>query len=84
VIDEGQSVIFTVKVSGGEPDVEATYKWSVSAGTIVKGQGTDTIEVDTSNLAGQQVEAIVEVGGFPPECQNQASCKVQIRKKTSK
>lgn len=84
VADEGQSVIFTVNVSGGEPDVKATYKWSVSAGTIVNGQGTDTIEVSTSNLGGQQVEATVEVSGYPPECQNQASCKVQIRKKTSK
>jgi hypothetical protein len=82
--EEGPSVIFTAKVLGGEPGIKPTYKWSVSIGTIVKGQGTDTIEVDTSNLGGQQLEAKIEIGGHPPECQNMASCKVQVRKKSAK
>lgn len=80
-VEEGQALFFTLSISGGEPDMKPTYNWSVSAGKIVKGQGTYTIEVDTTGLAGKQVIATVEVGDIPPECQRTASCEVQIRKK---
>jgi hypothetical protein len=81
---EGQSLICTVSVTGGDPDVKPTYKWTVSAGTIVKGQNTDKIEIDTTNLVGQQVEATVEVNGYPPECQNRASRNVRVGTKSDK
>jgi hypothetical protein len=80
-VEEGRSITFTANLAGGEPTVEPTYKWSVSAGSIFKGQGTATIEVDTSGLAGQQVTATLEVGGYPPECQNITTGQVQVRKK---
>jgi hypothetical protein len=82
--EEGQSLIFTAYVSGGELDVKPNYKWSVSTGTIIKGQGTNMIEVDSTDLGGQQVEATVEVGGYPPECNSRSSCKLQVRKKNGK
>jgi hypothetical protein len=80
-VEEGQSVVFSVSISGGEPDMKPTYIWSITAGTIIKGQGTSSIEVDTTGLAGKLVIATVEVGGLSPECQRTAAGDVQIRKK---
>ena len=73
-------LIISVGVSGGEPNIQPTYKWSVSAGTITTGQGTPTIVVDTKGLAGKEVTATVDVGGLNPACQRITSCEVQIRK----
>jgi hypothetical protein len=73
----GSPMTVSVNVSGGDPNAEARYKWEVSAGTITAGQGTPTITVDTTNLAGSSaVTATVEVGGFPPECDKTQSCTV--------
>jgi hypothetical protein len=80
-VNAGEPLVISLSMSGGEPYMNPTYNWSVSAGTIIKGQGTPTIEVDTADLVGQKVTATVEVNGLPPECQRIASCKVQIRKK---
>jgi hypothetical protein len=80
-VEEGQSFVLSVSVSGGDPELIPGYKWSLSSGTIVKGQGTPTIEVVTSGLAAEQLKATVEVDGVPPECQRVSSCEVQIRKK---
>ncbi|HEV7377690.1 MAG TPA: hypothetical protein VGN95_23445 [Pyrinomonadaceae bacterium] len=80
-VEEGQALVFSVSLSGGDPNINPTCNWSVSAGKIVKGQGTYTIEVDTTGLAGKHIKATVEVGGLPPACQRTTSCEVQIRKK---
>ena len=76
--NQGTPVTFTASVEGGAPGVTATYNWSVSAGTITSGQGTPSITVDTTGLAGQTVTGTVQVGGYPPECQTTASCSAQI------
>ncbi|HKR13889.1 MAG TPA: hypothetical protein VJT15_17630, partial [Pyrinomonadaceae bacterium] len=52
-----QPLTFTSRASGGTPSITPVYNWTVSAGTIVEGQGTNTIKVDTSGLAGQTVRA---------------------------
>jgi hypothetical protein len=70
----GLPVSVFVNVSGGDPDVEAKYNWMVSAGTIISGQGTPTITIDTTALSGNSVTATVEVEGFPPECDRTESC----------
>lgn len=62
------SLKFTALVSGGDSGVSPTYNWSISAGTISSGQGTSTIDVDTSGLEDQTVTATVELGGFDREC----------------
>ena len=52
------------------------FNWTVSAGTIISGQGTDTIRVDTAGLAGQTVRATLSMGGYNLECS--ADCAVAI------
>lgn len=74
VID--QPLTFSSNVTGGTPGVAQTYNWTVSAGTIIEGQGTPTIKVDTTGLAGQTVKATLSMGGYTMDCS--ASCAVSI------
>ena len=71
----GQPLEFTATVSGGTPNLRL-YNWSVSAGSIISGQGSNTIRVDTAGLAGSSVRASLSMGGFPMDCS--ASCAVQF------
>ncbi|HEY0322400.1 MAG TPA: hypothetical protein VGC66_15695 [Pyrinomonadaceae bacterium] len=77
-VEDGQPATFTANVTGGDPNVSATYNWSVSAGTITSGQGTPSITVDTTGQGGKAVTATVNVGGYPPECNTQASCTTTV------
>lgn len=72
----GEPLTFRSTVSGGTPGVRQIYNWTVSAGTIIDGQGTDTIHVDTTGLAGQSVTATLSMGGYNLECS--ATCTVQF------
>lgn len=65
---------FSVDVSGADPKVELTYRWTVSTGTIIGGQGTFAIIVDLTGTDGQTVTATVEVSGLDVGCPNIASC----------
>jgi PKD-like domain len=74
VID--QPITFTSNVTGGIPAGAHIYEWSVSAGTIIEGQGTPTIKVDTRGLAGETIRATLTMGGLPLNCSD--SCAVQV------
>jgi hypothetical protein len=72
-----QPLTFTSRYSGGVPaNITPVYNWTVSAGTIIAGQGTDTIKVDTKGLGGQTVRASLSMGGYTLECA--ADCAVSI------
>ena len=79
IIRDGQPVTFGVNLAGGDPNVVPTIVWSTSAGTIVGGQGTKNIQVDSSG-AGTNREIVAElwIGGFAPECGSQASAMVRV------
>ncbi len=62
VVNPGEPMNFTANVSGGSTG-DITYNWTVSAGTITSGQGTASISVDTTGLAGQNVAATVTIAG---------------------
>ena len=72
----GSPITFTASVSGGTAGVTPVYNWTVSPGKILSGQGTQTITVDTSGLAGQPISATVEVAGYNLECR--ASCQSSV------
>lgn len=63
----GDTMTFTANVSGGS-QTDVTYNWSVSAGTIVEGQGTPVIRVSTAGLQNTNITATVDVGGQCAEC----------------
>jgi hypothetical protein len=72
-----QPLTFTSNVTGGSnPASTPIYNWTVSAGTITEGQGTNTIKVDTSGLAGQTVRASLAISGYNLECA--ADCGVTM------
>jgi hypothetical protein len=73
----GQPLTFSSRLSGGVPaNTNAIYNWTVSVGTISSGQGTDTITLDTTGLAGQTVTASLSVGGYNLDCA--ADCAVSL------
>lgn len=78
-VDAGQPITFTASVTGeGAPT--PTYNWSVSAGTISSGQGTSTITVDTTGVAGgTSVTATVNLGGLDPSCNASSSCSTGVK-----
>ena len=80
ILREGQPVTFGVNIAGGDPNISPTIVWSTSAGTIVSGQGTKTIQVDSTGAgANREIVAELWIGGFAPECgSTQASAAVRI------
>jgi hypothetical protein len=77
----GAPVTFTANLSGGTPGITPIYNWTVSAGTIISGQGTPTIQVDTTGLGGQSITANLAVEGYSLNCP--ATCTVQVPRKIS-
>lgn len=75
-VDINQPLTFCVNTAGGSPGVKPVYQWEVSAGTIISGEGTNCITVDTTGLAGQSVRATLNMPGYDLNCT--ASCMVQI------
>lgn len=71
-----QPVTFTSRYTGGTAGINPVYNWTVSAGTIIEGQGTDTIKVDTTGMAGQTIRASLSLGGYNLECA--ADCSVTM------
>jgi hypothetical protein len=75
----GAPVTFTANLSGGTANITPIYNWSVSAGTIISGQGTPSIQVDTTGLGGQPITANLSVEGYNLSCP--ANCTVQVPRK---
>ena len=72
----GEPVTFTSAVTEQPPSGAATFNWTVSAGRIMEGQGTGSIKVDTTGLAGQSITATLSMGGYGLDCS--ASCTIQF------
>jgi hypothetical protein len=75
-ITAGDTLVFIAGTKGVE--VHVTYNWSISAGTIISGQGTAIIRVNTEGLGGQYVTATVELVGLPAKCISTASSSSEI------
>lgn len=70
--DEGALIPFYVELMGNAP-TGISYRWSVSTGKVVDGQGTDKAKFDVNWPTGARVTATVEVLGLPSGCPNSAS-----------
>ena len=69
----GPEYEFRVGVSGTRPSDKLTYNWSTSAGSIISGQGTPSIKVDTKGTDGQGITVTVEIDGLESGCEKAAS-----------
>ena len=75
----GETVVFRVIVSGGPISSKPpSYKWRVSAGKVINGQGTPTIMVSTRNIRTSEIEARVKLGGFQNTCPLTARGSVKL------
>ena len=74
VVAAGTPMKFVATLTGKTDNLTLEYEWKVSAGTIMSGQGTCSITVDTTGLAnGTNITAEVTVKGLPENCPNTAS-----------
>ena len=74
----GKNIKFSAKVVLGVPATKVGFKWRVSGGTIINGQGTEEITVKGRRRKGQQVIATLELLDTPKTCSNKASCRTTI------
>lgn len=63
--------VFEARLSETETKGQPTYNWTISAGTIKKGQGTSAITVELTDP--QDITATVTVRGFAAHCPTTAS-----------
>src|SRR5256714_2391227 len=63
---ENAPVTFNANVTGGFTNGAPTLTWTITARRITSGQGTETISVGTSRLAGPTIRPHLAVGGFAP------------------
>lgn len=70
----GTDMSFTANVIGITNTPYLEYEWKVSVGTIVSGQGTPSIAVDTNELPnGIEIKAEVKIKGLGENCADTAS-----------
>lgn len=65
-------------ISGADPAKTPTYKWCISAGTITRGQGTYSVEIDASGVKAEGITATLMVGSFPWGCNNVATYQIEL------
>jgi len=71
---DGERVTFSADTVG---PARARYKWKVSAGKIVSGQGTLRITVDTTGVGGRTITATIEMNGGNNDVTT-SSCAVPV------
>lgn len=72
-VEAGTSIVFTTRLTGLSATTQPKFRWELSAGTIMSGQGTASITVDTTGLSGAVVTGKVSVGGLSRDCPTQAT-----------
>ncbi|MBV9217626.1 MAG: hypothetical protein JO053_15770 [Acidobacteria bacterium] len=77
---DGTPVKFRANLSSGDSKTTLFFSWSISAGTVIAGQGTPTLEVDTTGAGAEKtLTATVLVGGLPAECMSMdASATINV------
>lgn len=66
-VEAGGSVKLKVLVSNGDPLVTPTYNWLVSQGSLLGGQGTGEVTLDSTG-AKESINVTVDIGGYMPNC----------------
>jgi hypothetical protein len=78
-IAPGQPITVTANISGGLP-LEPAYTWSISQGSIISGQNTPSITIDTAGLPDNtDINVKLVVGGYQRNCPRIDSCTSRIR-----
>ena len=78
-VDPGTPLVLKVKTTGNIHTTKPEFKWTVSAGEITAGQGTEEITIDTVGLGGLELVATVELSGAPESCKASASRTTRVK-----
>jgi hypothetical protein len=70
-----QPLTFLVHIEGRNANQKLTFRWTVSNGTIVEGQGTLSIKVK-GNTGASTTTATLEIEGLDSRCQHAVSCSL--------
>ncbi|HET6892984.1 MAG TPA: hypothetical protein VFH31_17900 [Pyrinomonadaceae bacterium] len=73
-----EPLVFTARVTRLNPTAQPKFRWEISAGTILSGQGTPSVTIDTTGLGGVTVTAKVIVEGMATDCPKGASRSASI------
>jgi hypothetical protein len=79
VID-GYPMTFSATITGAGR-AKFKYKWTLSNGEILEGQGTPEIKVDTLGYQGEKIKATLIVSGLPQGFKNKASATGFVKPK---
>jgi hypothetical protein len=74
----GVPVVVSAYLGGVDNKTPLIFDWSLSAGTIISGQGTSSVSVNTTALDGQVLVVTARVKGLATVCPATASCSVRI------
>lgn len=80
-VAEGTPATLTLNLSG--IDVKAagvTYNWQLSDGSLVSGQGTNTVSIDTAGTGGKSIKAEVDILGVSPTCKRFTDFTFAVKK----
>lgn len=79
IMRDGERVVFAANLAGGDPRVMPIFSWSVSSGTILNGQGTRNITVDSTGSGNdRQIVADLLIAGYSYECNVRSTATVQV------
>ncbi len=75
ITQSGEPMVFTANIENADEKYIKSYIWTVDNGTIIEGQGTSSIKVDTNGLSGQTITATLTLSldDFLKDCGNTAS-----------
>lgn len=73
----GTPIKFFARIDGPIPPGKPEFKWSLSAGKIIDGQGTSSINVNTDDLVFVPVVATLQVTGIG-ECSTSSTCTTEV------
>jgi hypothetical protein len=77
---EGRPALISIRLDAGPHErlPKLKFNWTLTAGRIIKGDGTRIIKVDTKGLGGQEISATVDVYGLDPSANREGSCTTLV------
>lgn len=76
-VKEGEDIFFRAQINDKTYKI-SSYKWSISDGFILDGQGTSSLTVHARGIKNGEIDVKVEVTGLPTKCTSSATLKVTI------
>ena len=79
---EGQEALIKLKSfkKNTVADSSLTFNWLVDRGTIVKGQNSKEVRINTKGLQDEEIKAALIITGLAANCPNTANIVITVKK----